>query len=820
MWLGKSLRTKTMARRPASGRFGSSVKNLSRTRRLRLEPLEQRAMLTLPVSGAALWLDASVNSSVLNGSGVQATNGQTVGTWNNIASGASGAVTQSTDSSRPTYVANSMHGNAVVHFAGVDDVLTSNSTYSCTNSAVSAFIVLRRTTDVTEYPRVISFIGPDNNTDYGNNSNWCLDNGQNGATMYVERVSGHNQGSLPAVNTPYLAEVVFDGANCTTYINGSQLGSTFSTTGSFNINSVAVGAGWGEGAPFWNFAGDIAEVVIYNSALNTTDRQATESYLNSKWIATASDYTVSATQDGSADAFRLVKSGTNIQVYVNSVLNQTIPLSGLGRITVNGSNDADTLTIDSSGGIFTVPNGVTFNAGSGTDTLVTQSQTSNGDVMNVTPTGSGAGNVAYIAADGTDNSLPIVTYSGVENITLTGQAGEGDTFTVDGSTGNDVFTVNEGAATGGGTISATLNDAAYSLPAITFSNMSATVENLINSSTLTNGGGIDTLTFNCTSSADTITATPGFLNGMYLAANTGGDRLKIRADNMAAITVACNDGNDTINLSGGAKAPLTINGGNGTDAIHISNSPDPDVYIDTGSMLVCRFGTDQVSYSNTETIDGAPTYVPPSPPVAGAAFWMDASTLNLAQGAAVTSVSDLSGNGNNLVAVGTGATFNVNPLNGLGTIHLSSGTNYLQTISNLGVSGNMGRSWFAVMRYNTGNRMTVYTGAWSTDQLFGLETSPVVNCLPSQYDDDINAPIQPANTFQVYEAAHDSVSGNTYGWMNGALQDQIVSTLNTAATPLQLGFCNYGYTDGDIAEVLAYNRCLTDAASGRLSRAI
>ena len=184
--------------------------------------------------------------------------------------------------------------------------------------------------------------------------------------------------------------------------------------------------------------------------------------------AMLTDYTMSATQNGSADTFRLVKSGSNVLGYVNESLNQTMPIASLGRITINGSSDNDTLTIDSSGGAFSVPDGVAFNAGSGTDTLVAQSQTSNGDVMSVTPTTAGAGSVGYVAADGTEGNLPTVTYSSLENITLTGQSGDGDTFAVDGSAGSDAFVVNEGGSAGSGTVTASLNGGAYSLPTITF----------------------------------------------------------------------------------------------------------------------------------------------------------------------------------------------------------------------------------------------------------------------------------------------------------------------------------------------------------------
>ena len=246
----------------------------------------------LPVSGAALWLDASYNAGVLNGSGTAATNGQTVGTWSNIASGASGAVTQSTDANRPTYATNSLNGKPVLHFNGANNnVLSSTSTYSNTGSTVSAFAVVRRTADTTNSGRVFGFIGPSSNTDWNNNSNWCLNSGANGSTFCVERANGHNQGALPSVNTAYLMEVIIDGTNCTTYLNGTAIGTAFSSTGNFNINQIGVGDGWGNGTPSWPMTGDIAEIILYNSALNTTNRQTIESYLTNKWLNVPTNHT-------------------------------------------------------------------------------------------------------------------------------------------------------------------------------------------------------------------------------------------------------------------------------------------------------------------------------------------------------------------------------------------------------------------------------------------------------------------------------------------------------------------------------------------------
>ena len=66
------------------------------------------------------------------------------------------------------------------------------------------------------------------------------------------------------------------------------------------------------------------------------------------------------------DNFRLVRDPvfpTSLDVYVNGVLEQIVPLAGVQNINIYGGGGFNTLTIDSSNGLINVPNGITFNAG-------------------------------------------------------------------------------------------------------------------------------------------------------------------------------------------------------------------------------------------------------------------------------------------------------------------------------------------------------------------------------------------------------------------------------------------------------------------------
>ena len=65
-----------------------------------------------------------------------------------------------------------------------------------------------------------------------------------------------------------------------TYVNGSG-GTPLAITGTPASGTTVMQIGTDEGGSALN--GDIAELLFFNSALNTTDRQNVESYLNTKW---------------------------------------------------------------------------------------------------------------------------------------------------------------------------------------------------------------------------------------------------------------------------------------------------------------------------------------------------------------------------------------------------------------------------------------------------------------------------------------------------------------------------------------------------------
>jgi subtilisin family serine protease len=71
--------------------------------------------------------------------------------------------------------------------------------------------------------------------------------------------------------------------------------------------------------------------------------------------------------NGGVDTFRIVRSGSRLRFYINGTLGFDADASSIESIVVNGSNDADELIVDFSGGYIAPP--ISFNGGGGFNVL-------------------------------------------------------------------------------------------------------------------------------------------------------------------------------------------------------------------------------------------------------------------------------------------------------------------------------------------------------------------------------------------------------------------------------------------------------------------
>jgi hypothetical protein len=211
-------------------------------------------------SGLSLWLDASaINPSDPN-QVVSANGNLYVQNWNDRSINRLQA-TQSVSSYQPLYVPGVIYGSPVVRFNGTSNFLATPLPQFVGDKSI--FIVQRRTSNISA------------GTEIASNGSGGIFMGNNAANETAGRLYVAHDLSLPGgPNSPILKSLILSGTTETLRVDASSVSGTTvdSSGGNFTISNLS-----------YPFAGDIAEVLIYNRALTDTERQSVENYLNSKW---------------------------------------------------------------------------------------------------------------------------------------------------------------------------------------------------------------------------------------------------------------------------------------------------------------------------------------------------------------------------------------------------------------------------------------------------------------------------------------------------------------------------------------------------------
>ena len=233
-------------------------------------PASLSAFLPTSISGCGLWLDSVDTSSMTFSSG------SNISQWKDK----SGLNNHATGFNSPVLTTSSINGNQAI--------ATNSTAYfigpvSVTGTTLTVFCVAR----ITILPnggndqRLVSLVNG-NNVDYGRtDSTIALFNQGNTSTIALWRTSGPIANNAIVANTPFLAVSGYDGTNGYLWKDGSA-GTLASgaSSGTFAITKYGVGGGAYIGE-FWS--GSIGEVIIYNTSLSTSERQAVEGYLSHKW---------------------------------------------------------------------------------------------------------------------------------------------------------------------------------------------------------------------------------------------------------------------------------------------------------------------------------------------------------------------------------------------------------------------------------------------------------------------------------------------------------------------------------------------------------
>jgi len=214
------------------------------------------------ISGLQLWLDSSDSGTLYQDSAgvIPAINdGDPVGYWKDK-SGNSRNFIQSTAANRPSLKTSIQNSKNIIRFDGSNDFIQPSG-YAVGPQPVTVFTVFK--TNGTGYHNIYDTAG-------SNPMMWIDGSGQ------IEfDVSGYRSSSV--LNTATLVSYVNASSGGIITINGVTATSPY---------NVALSSG---STTFFNrsggqtYKGDFYEMLIYNSALNTAQRQQVEQYLNQKW---------------------------------------------------------------------------------------------------------------------------------------------------------------------------------------------------------------------------------------------------------------------------------------------------------------------------------------------------------------------------------------------------------------------------------------------------------------------------------------------------------------------------------------------------------
>lgn len=234
------------------------------------------------IAGCVLWLDAADPA----GTGVLPANGTVITSWfdkslsGNTCSNASSA-------NSPVLYSSILNGNPVLSFTGPAVLNTTTSQWL--DNTVMAF---PNTTNT-----IFALVYNDNSTTKSFTANNYIISGRADALISYSSYSGNNFATFIGsgsgwndlnTNTPSrnmngvwaLTGMTLNTNILTPYYNGTALNTksgTMATTTGFIIGDAPAGYR----GQCWN--GYIAEILIYNSTLGTTQRQQVESYLSQKW---------------------------------------------------------------------------------------------------------------------------------------------------------------------------------------------------------------------------------------------------------------------------------------------------------------------------------------------------------------------------------------------------------------------------------------------------------------------------------------------------------------------------------------------------------
>jgi len=241
----------------------------------------------MTVSGLALWLDATTGLyDSTTGGNLVTTNGAAVARWEDQSDNGRN-FTQSTSNNQPILVSAGLNGNTTISFDGTNDLLALSSNSLLQNiSGYTGFFVRKTKTSVS----VLEFIfanaaGASTRFDFNTQSS-------NRPGIRVRRlgadtltnIQGSNSQTTAGTFELFTTLIDHSVTTGTLFKNGTQLATNTSLLASGNSSNDSRTSSIGAFTTGTQPADiEVAEILIYHSALDSTDRAKIETYLNEKW---------------------------------------------------------------------------------------------------------------------------------------------------------------------------------------------------------------------------------------------------------------------------------------------------------------------------------------------------------------------------------------------------------------------------------------------------------------------------------------------------------------------------------------------------------
>lgn len=325
------------------------------------------------IGGCLLWLKADAISSL--------NDGDAVSTWND--SSGNGYNATQTGTNRPIYKTGIINSKPIVRFAAASSQWMNTSDFAADGAGLSFFFVAAHTTTDNDHAIITKW-------DHGTSTSWALQYNAGELKLYPTITSPDGGGSSSTTSAASLGtgfnvvSVIYDGSQGTAtnrlkfYKAGTGVAATVNASTPATLPDVAatVKIGAFGGALTRYLSGDIAEIVVYNSALGTTDRNAVEHYLGVKYGFISSDTTpptitiTSPTSDATyaTSSSSLHISGTASDDTGVSTVTWSCDTGGSGSATGTTSWSVSGITLTSGDNVITVT-ATDAASNAGTDTI-------------------------------------------------------------------------------------------------------------------------------------------------------------------------------------------------------------------------------------------------------------------------------------------------------------------------------------------------------------------------------------------------------------------------------------------------------------------